>query len=253
MNEGSKTDYAAMVRQDWEDLDYPMIDWCKKNLPEYFRQQGIKVPDNPVQEKTFMDRFLQMHFGHCEGLPDRHKVAAVLKGFGDDDISRVCKVIMPVNLRELWEESSYGFRKLETARQTRKELNTTIKKLSSHVKKCDESNYYPLIALEPMKEALAIATAYRDFLDSELNKSRFKHDGTEYKNLTSRDEWNPIISNVVDIVKETIKQSYKIEDIRCFSLTAKLLAAIYPWCWGKLSHKNATQIVRERDYRNRNT
>lgn len=248
MNEGSKTDYAALVRKDWEDLDYPMIDWCKKNLPEYFRQQGIKVPDNPVQEKVFMERFIEMHFGPCRGLPDRHKVASVLKGFSDDAVSRICKVIIPVNIARLWDESSYVFRKIETARQTRKELNTTIKKLSSHVKECDESNYYPLIVLEPMKETLAIATAYRDFLDSELKKSRFKNDGDEYKNLTSREEWNPIIIKVADIVKETM--SYKIEANRRFSLTAELLAAIYPWCWGEISHDTATQIVRERYERN---
>ena len=249
MSDTSAKNYEAIVKQDWEDLDEPMKFLCRSvRFTDYLRNHGVKVPDSPTEQNQFVDRFIKMHFGEYKGLPDKRKISTILKGFSDNVISEVCKVIKPITIESLWTPGHYGYNKLESGRRSRSELNKTIRQLAGIVAAADKSEHYPPIVLEPMKEALKLATVYRDFLDLELKKSRFKDDGTEYKDMTSRSEWNEIIVDVVDTLKGPVAENIDITDNKYYSLTADLLAAIYPGFWGKLGHNKATQKVNERYY-----
>ena len=245
-----KKDYPAIVREDWNDLDTSAKQELKVALLSRDKFADFYDLDERKQ-KIFLCLAEKMLFGEHRGVPDGAAIRKVLKDFPDEVTKTVCKLIKPKAYDVLWDGSStaYAYSKNEGARQTRKELNCTIKRLSSHIDACNKSRFYPSIVLEPLEEALALATAYRDFLDTEIGKkSRYKPDGTEYKSIISRAEWNPIVKKVVDVIKKALKDHGAIEwdQNNYYSLTAKLLEVTYPWCWGKLGHDRATQTVRER-------
>lgn len=250
-------DYEAAVREYYDAIDEPVIKAVQSpELIEYVQAHLKSLSDKDLELAALYDKpeivkrliasFIRKNFKDCKGHPNTGEIAKLLKGFPDEVIRNVCNVIMPVNLEALWGESNYMAKKLKIAREARKELNTSIKYLAHQVKACEESKYFPLIVLKPLREAYAMATAYRDLLDIELKRSRYKADGIEYKNQTSRDVWNGIIVDVVNIMKPALKRyGDEGEQYNYYSYTAKLLAITYPWCWAKNHHK-ATKTVRER-------
>lgn len=240
-----ETDYNSIVRQEWEQKDefYKQCLRSENTLKRF-------IENNPgitsVEAKKRIEYFISQKFGTCRGLPNKSDVSTILKGFTKDEIFKVCKVIKPTDLETLWNDSSYMFQKIENARLTRRELNKSIQELGSLVKRYEQSEHFPLAVLKPMREAFAFAKAYRDFLDAELGKSRYKNDGTEYRDLTRRNVWNRIIVNVVNVIREAQKLNYRVAGKSAYSYTAELLSVTYPWCWGKLDHDKATKMVRER-------
>ncbi|UFS69471.1 hypothetical protein LPW11_16415 [Geomonas sp. RF6] len=245
-----KKDYAAIVRKDWNDLDTPAKQELKFMLLFTDKFADFERLDANKQ-KFFLHLAEKMLFDEHRGVPSGAAIKKVLKDFPAEVTRAVCKVIKPKAYDVLWDggTTTYTYSKTKGARQTRKELNATIKRISSHIKACSESRFYPTVVLEPLQEALALATAYRDFLDTEINaKSRYKPDGSEYKSITSRTEWNPIIKQLVETMKKALtgREVGEYGRYDYYTLSAKLLEVTYPWCWGKLGHAKATQTVRER-------
>jgi hypothetical protein len=194
------------------------------------------------------------------GIPNKNDISKILKGFPNDCIMDICKVIKPKDLEKYW-VNGFSKKKLELAKLNKKQLKDTIKKLSSvhkglsdHFTLCEFTRGYPGIVKDPLYdavcslgEALALAKAYCELFDTELEYSRTRKDGGEYDTSTRHPLWNKIIVDVVNTLKPALKK-YGVakEHDNYYSFAAKLLLSVYPKHWGHLNHDIITQRVRER-------
>lgn len=229
--------YTELVRKDWQQSDKGYVIGLQKIL-------GIKGNNEDINNK----------YVKYIGEPDKVVITEILKDFPVKVIDDVCDNIKSVDLEKLWSNSSYFSRTMKEASKSINVLNKFRKSIGSIVLKYGNSENFPFIVNEPLKESYALATAYRDFLADEVKKTKYKSDGTEYDSLTRRIEWHTIITNIYRILFNHIVDSqerYKRkllhgEGIMIVRLITRLLAAEYPWCWGEEQEPNAEKIVKDR-------
>jgi len=258
MSGNSDKDYAAIVKRDWDGLSEAykatLRDYLSGTIDNRFPELANKY-DSDIKRKVAIAVTID-----GVGIPNKNDIAEILKGFPNDCILDICKVIKPKTLENYW-ESGFSKKKLELARLNRKQLKGTIKKLPSvikvlndHFTSCELSRGYPGIVKDPLYDAvcslgetLALANAYCDLFDAELEYSHTRKDGGDYDTPTRDPIWNQIIVNIVNLLKPALKK-YGVakEQDNYYSFAAKLLITVYPKYWGDLNHDAATQRVRER-------
>ena len=259
MSDNTEKDYAAIVRQDWDGLSESykstLMNFLSGTIVDNGFPELANKYDSAIKRKVAIAVTID-----GVGIPSKNDIAEILKGFPNDFIMEICKVIKPKTLENYW-ESGFSKKKIELAKLNRKQLKGTIKKLASvhkglinHSTLCDITMGYPGIVKDSLYEAacslgetLALANAYCDLFDAEIEYSHTRKDGGEYDMLTRHPFWNKIIVDVVNTLKPALKK-YGVakEQDNYYSFAAKLLLSVYPKYWGHLNHDTATQRVRER-------
>lgn len=232
--------YMEVVRKDWEQSDSGYI----RGLQTIYRVREDK--------EHIKDKYIK-----CTGKPNKALISEILAAYPESIIDDVCNVIKQVDLDKLLSNSSYAGVKMENAINSIKLLNDFRKNFGSTIDQYEHSEDFPFIVNELLKEAYALATAYRNFLTEAVKKSRYNSDCKEYESLTRHAEWKPIIENIFDILfkhKAVLKKSTKTKPLpgelaEITHLTTKLLAAEYPLCWGEDQVPHAEKIIKERLYR----
>lgn len=272
--------YETTVRRDWDSLGSEILE--KDHLKHKVFIKSLKDKSGMTSEQIdSLELFLrldeQLNEGEnpykaalwkhtdCKGntssilnnaeeikvLLCKKRVSEVLKGFSEATVNRISDILgANIHLNKLWDHNSFVGQKMNIAVAAIKELKATIKMLSGHIQKCSQSEVYPPIVSDAMNESIKLATAYRDFLESEIRKSRFKSDGDEYKNLTIRDEWNTMVVDIANTLQKEVPKINKARhgknQIKTPALTATLLSVSYPDIWGKLSPAKATKNIGDR-------
>ncbi|MDD2736281.1 MAG: hypothetical protein PHF56_20305 [Desulfuromonadaceae bacterium] len=247
-----EAEFNKLVKKDWASIHESLKTALRKLI------EGDIIPGiaQKYTDKTHLELALALNIdGRL--LPNKNAICSLLKDFPDTAILQIIKILFAIDLERLWNKQSIGLRKkIGIAKNKRTFLNKTIQAMNKH-KKVLENHYfsiwscpsYPSIVTEPFKdsvnslqESLAIATAYRDLLDDEIAKEKGAYT-TKHHPI-----WKTIYKPIASIIHDaqTINPELKYESH--ISLTAKLMATVYPWHWGKdaqgMNHIKAEKHIR---------
>jgi hypothetical protein len=173
----------------------------------------------------------------------------ILNGFPQTEIQKIYRALFPLALEPLWCKGHYPHEKLELARKTLVNLNTMIRHLSP-IKGIKDP--FPTETKNLLLEGYEQMVALRDFLKDKLKWSRYRTDGKSEFMTKHHPLWKEIYCQVADTVKTANDNSIYSSESH-ISLTAKLMAAAYPWYWGKIDHVTAEKSIRQGYIRWNNT
>lgn len=236
-------DYPEIVKQDWKSLEVPF-----KQLMEHpvMTMLAEKQYENNPELKPYAKKLLEykvkalLEPETTKGLVPKALISGIVHGISDDAVAKIIAVIKPKHFEILWNDLGYSERKLKTAIEERDKLNKVVKQFSG----IENLEGVPHIVAAALQDGYALAKAYAAYLDGEIRKARLKPDGAPYESLTRREEWNSIIVDLANILHEEKKRSIKILYLN--KTVARLLIAVYPNIWGKLSLEHAERIIKDR-------
>lgn len=241
-------DYDAIVRADWDSIDVQIRQYLRNATREIAESAGLKVgaiaaPAGTVSVYRAEIELLDAAYPEI----DHAAIASILKesGIPDEAVEPVCKAITPArDLEKLWADG-WPYAKLQLAVKMKNNLNDFLKHTTGLIVHSVAMKTFPGIVVNSLQDAVESAKAYVKLLDSEIQQNGgLRTDNKTQFTTKHHPAWKQIYSAVVRIIIEY--HSY-YGSKSPYSMTARLMAAAYPWYWGHehISQEKASEHIRK--------
>lgn len=241
-------DYDAIARADWEAIDEPIRQYLRNATCEIADKNGLKVGAIAAPAGT-----ISLYRAELELLDaaypeiDHVAIASILKesGIPDEAIEPVCRAITPErNLEKLWADG-WPYAKMQLAVKMKNEMNRFLKHTAGLIERSAAMKPFPRIVANPLHDAVETAKAYVKLLDEEIRQNgALRTDNKTQFRTRHHPAWKKIYSAVAAVV---LRYTAYYDSKSPYTITARLMAAAYPWYWGHehIPQQKASEHIRK--------